>query len=316
MRNLLNRSIPRTWVRTSLLILGGLFCLSLGFSVAGLQYLSRDLPSPASIQSIKPSLKTLVFAADGDTLKEFFHENRTVVPLSRIPRRLQEAVIATEDRRFYEHYGIDPKRILKIVWVNLTSQSRPGASTLTQQLARNLFLTPEKTIVRKLKEIILALQIEQTYTKDEILTMYLNEICFGRGAYGVQAAAHTFFRKDVWDLDDGECTLLAGIIQRPESYSPIRHLEAAYRRRGVVLESMVHYGARRPPPSVRARSRSWIPTRSAAIPASPPTSSRKCARRSSASTAATASTIVGCGSGPPWCPAISAGWKRQPRITW
>ncbi len=242
MKRLLKRNIPRAWVRTSLLILGGLFCLSLGFSVAALQYLSRDLPSPASIQSIKPSLKTLVFAADGDTLKEFFHENRTVVPLARIPRRLQEAVIATEDRRFYEHYGIDPKRILKIVWVNMTSQSRPGASTLTQQLARNLFLTPEKTIVRKLKEIILALQIEQTYTKDEILTMYLNEICFGRGAYGVQAAARTFFGKDVWDLDDGECTLLAGIIQRPESYSPIRHLEAAYRRRGVVLESMVHYG--------------------------------------------------------------------------
>jgi penicillin-binding protein 1A len=193
----LNITIPRSWVRTILLVLGGLFCLSLGLSIVGLQYLSRDLPSLASIQSIEPSVKSLIYAANGDTLREFYRENRTVVPLSRIPRSLQDAVIAIEDRRFYEHYGIDLRRIVKIIWINATSRHRPGASTLTQQLARNLFLTPEKTITRKLKEIILALQIEQTYTKDEILTMYLNQIYLGRGAYGVQAAARTFFGQNV-----------------------------------------------------------------------------------------------------------------------
>lgn len=242
MNRLLLKRIPSAWVRTILLLLGGLFCLSLGISVAALQYLSRDLPSLARIQSIEPSLKTLIFAANGDTLDEFYHQNRTLVPLARIPRRLQEAVIATEDRRFYDHYGFDLRRFVKILWVNLTSSQRPGASTLTQQLARNLFLTPEKTIARKLKELILALQIEQTYTKDEILTMYLNQIYLGRGSYGVQAAARLFFAKDVWDLEDAESTLIAGIIQLPERYSPSRHLDAAYRRRAIVLEAMVVFG--------------------------------------------------------------------------
>jgi len=243
MRRWLQKTIPRTWVRTMLLVMGGLFCLSLGFSVAGLQYLSRDLPSLASIQSIEPSRKTLVFTAEGDTLREFYRENRTIVPLSRIPRCLQEAVIAIEDRRFYQHYGFDLKRFVKILWVNLTSSSRPGASTLTQQLARNLFLTLEKTITRKLKELILALQIEQTYTKDEILTMYLNQIYMGRDAYGMQAAARLYFGKDVWDLQEPEATLLAGIIQNPGRHSPFTHLDQAYRRRAMVLESMVQTGA-------------------------------------------------------------------------
>jgi penicillin-binding protein 1A len=246
MKKLLLRTIPRKWVRTILLVVGGLFCLSLGFSVAGLHYLSRDLPSPASIQSIEPSVKTLVFAANGDTLREFYRQNRTIVPLSRIPRSLQEAVIAIEDRRFYDHYGFDLKRFIKIVWVNVTSAQRPGASTLTQQLARNLFLTPEKTITRKIKELILALQIERTYTKDEILTMYLNQIYFGKGAYGIQSAARTFFGKDVWSLAPAEATLLAGIIQNPGRYSPVNHLDQAYQRRATVLESMVQNGSLSP----------------------------------------------------------------------
>lgn len=243
MRHWLNITIPRRWVRGVLLAIAALFCLSLGASVIGFQILSKDLPTLASIQSIEPSVKTIIFAADGDTLREFYRENRTVVPLARIPRSLQEAVIAIEDRRFYEHYGFDLKRFVKILWVNLTSQQRPGASTLTQQLARNLFLTPEKTIVRKLKELILALQIEQTYTKDEILTMYLNQIYFGKGAYGVQSAARTFFAKNVWDLGEPETTLLAGMIQNPGRYSPFTKLDNAYQRRAMVLDSMVHTGS-------------------------------------------------------------------------
>jgi len=242
MKRWLEKTIPRRWVRIILGACGGFFCLSLGVSVLGFQFLSRDLPSLAKIQSIEPSVKTILFTATGDTLHEFYRENRTVVQLSRIPRTLQEAVIAIEDRRFYDHYGFDLKRFLKILWVNLTSQQRPGASTLTQQLARNLFLTPEKTITRKLKELVLALQIEQTYTKDEILTMYLNQIYFGKGAYGVQSAARTFFGKSVWDLGDAETTMLAGMIQNPGRYSPFTNLENAYRRRATVLEAMVTMG--------------------------------------------------------------------------
>ncbi len=242
MHGLFDKEISPRWVRRSLLILGGLFFLGLGFSLAGLRHLARDLPPLSAIQSIEPSLKTLLFSADGDTIHEFYRENRIVVPLSGIPKRLQQAVVAVEDRRFYDHYGIDARRLIKIIFVNLTSHSRPGASTLTQQLARNLFLTPEKTVTRKLKEAILALQIEQTYTKDEILTMYLNQIYLGKGAYGVQAAAHTYFGKDIGACDDGELTLLAGMIQNPGRYSPYAHPDAAYKRRAVVLQTMVDTG--------------------------------------------------------------------------
>lgn len=243
MRRLLEREIPRAWVRVSLLALTGAFCLLLGISLAWVRQLSRDLPSPAVIQEIAPSLKTLVLSARGDTIHEFYRENRAVVALPRIPLRLRQAVVAIEDRRFYDHYGVDARRLVKIIWVNLTSRSRPGASTLTQQLARNLFLTPEKTVSRKLKEIILALQIEQTYTKDEILAMYLNQIYLGRGAYGVQAASRTYFGKDVQDIADGEAALLAGLIQNPGRFNPFTHADAAYRRRAIVLQAMVDTGS-------------------------------------------------------------------------
>jgi penicillin-binding protein 1A len=134
------------------------------------------------------------------------------------------------------------RRFVEVLWVNLTSSESPGASTITQQLARNTFLTLDKKVSRKIKEMILALQLEQAYSKDEILAMYLNEINFGSGAYGVQSAAHTFFSKDVWDLDEAECTVLVGVIQLPERYSPFRHLDRAYQRRTAVLESMISAG--------------------------------------------------------------------------
>jgi len=242
MKRLFDTTVPRSLIRGILIVLGLLFLASIAASIVATQYLSRDLPSIDSLQTIEPSLKTLIFAANGDTLREFYTENRTIVPLTRIPRRLQEAVIAIEDRRFYDHYGIDLRRLVKVIIVNLTSRQRPGASTLTQQLARNLFLTPEKLVTRKLKEMILAVQIEQIYTKDEILAMYLNQIYMGRGTYGMQAAARTFFGKNIWDLAAAESTMLAGLIQRPERYSPFNHLDAAYRRRATVLGSMVKSG--------------------------------------------------------------------------
>jgi penicillin-binding protein 1A len=242
MLRFLQLTIPMKWVKGLFILIGVLFVATLAGTLYGVNHLSQDLPSPASLQAIAPSVKTVIFAANGDTLREFYTENRTVVPLSRIPRRLQDAVIAVEDRRFYSHYGIDLRRLVGVIWINLTSSRSPGASTLTQQLARNLFLTPEKRVTRKLKEMILAVQIEQIYTKDEILAMYLNEIYLGKGTYGVQAASRTFFGKNVWDLSDAEATMMAGMIQLPERYSPFNHLDAAYRRRSTVLETMISAG--------------------------------------------------------------------------
>ncbi len=242
MPNLLTRTIPRRWVRRLLGLFLLLFLLAVAGSLLAIDRLSRDLPSLEALRNIQPSEKTVIFAANGDTLQEFYTQNRTVVPLERIPRHLRDAVVSIEDRRFHEHYGIDLKRLVKIVFDNLLGRGRPGASTLTMQLARNLFLTPEKTIERKAREMILAVQIEQIYTKDEILGMYLNQIYLGRGTYGVQAASRLFFGKDAWQLGPGESAMIAGMIQLPEHYSPFDHLDAAYRRRDVVLQSMVAAG--------------------------------------------------------------------------
>ena len=245
MIRLLNITIPRRVVRTLLLSLAGLFVTSLVGTLVGLNYLAQDLPSLDALQSIEPSVKTVIFAANGDTLREFYTENRTIVPLSRIPVSLQQAVIAVEDRRFYDHYGIDLRRLVGVVWINLSTSRSPGGSTLTQQLARNLFpklLPSQKRVTRKFREWMVAAQIESIYTKDEILAMYLNQIYLGKGAYGVQAAAHTFFGKDVWELGPAECTMIAGMIQRPEGFSPVRHLDKAYTRRSTVLETMISAG--------------------------------------------------------------------------
>jgi penicillin-binding protein 1A len=245
MLRFLNFDIPPRWVKTILLTLLVGFLFSLGGTLLGIRYLSRDLPSINALQTIEPSVKTMVFAANGDTLREFYTENRTIVSLSRIPVSLQQAVIAVEDRRFHQHYGIDLRRLVGVVWINLTTSRSPGGSTLTQQLARNLFpklLPSQKRITRKFREWMVAAQIESIYTKDEILAMYLNQIYLGKGSYGVQAAAHTFFAKDIWELGPAECTMIAGMIQLPERYSPFNHLDRAYSRRATVLETMIKAG--------------------------------------------------------------------------
>jgi len=242
MANILTRTIPRRWVRRLLALFLLVFLGSVAASVLVLDRLSRDLPSLEKLRNIQPSEKTVIFAANGDTLREFYTQNRTVVPLERIPTHLQNAVVSIEDRRFYDHYGIDLKRLVKILLDNALGKGSPGASTLTMQLAKNLFLTPEKTLARKARQMILAVQIEQIYTKDEILAMYLNQIYLGRGTYGVQAAARLFFGKDVWDLEPAESTMIAGMIQIPERFSPVNNLDSAYRRRSIVLQMMVLSG--------------------------------------------------------------------------
>jgi penicillin-binding protein 1A len=200
----------------------------------------RGLPSLEEVESYHPSLVSKVYASDEHTvLGEFFEEKRLLVPLERIPRYVLDAVVATEDRKFYDHSGIDFRRIVGAALSDIKSGSaRQGGSTITQQLARNLFLSHDRVWSRKIKEALLALKIERTYSKDEILERYLNQIYFGHGAYGIEAAAQRFFSKHVDELTLAEATLLVGLPGNPAAFSPILHPDAALGRRRTVLTSM------------------------------------------------------------------------------
>jgi penicillin-binding protein 1A len=213
---------------------------TIGAGIGVANWMRKDLPSTTSLQAIAPPVKTLVYDRDGKLVHEFFKENRSLIPLRQIPRPMVDAILAIEDRRFYTHWGIDPIRTARALLGNLVARrAEQGGSTITQQLARNLFLTHEKTLSRKIKEAILAIRIERTYTKDEILEMYLNQIYFGEGAYGIDAAAKVFFGKQVQELTLPECALLAGLPRNPRDYSPRRDPDRALRRRNLVLASML-----------------------------------------------------------------------------
>ncbi|MDD5382660.1 MAG: transglycosylase domain-containing protein, partial [Candidatus Margulisbacteria bacterium] len=175
----------------------------------------RQLPDVESINSYIPSETTLIFSSDGKVLARLHQEeNRQVVPLSKISPFLQKAIIATEDPRFYFHHGFDFYGILRAGVKNfIYGRVVEGGSTITQQLARNLFLTRQKTIARKLAEVILAMQIERRYTKEEILELYLNQVYFGHNAYGVESAANLYFGKRASDLDLAESALIGGLIR-------------------------------------------------------------------------------------------------------
>jgi len=215
-------------------------CGTVGVGIGVANWARQDLPSPSSLQTIAPPVKTLVYDVTGKLVHEFYKENRSLVPLRQIPRPMVDAILSIEDRRFYQHWGIDPIRLMgALVQDVIARRPEQGASTITQQLARNLFLTHEKTISRKVKEAILAIRIEQTYTKDEILQMYLNQIYFGEGAYGVDAAARNYFGKSVQELSLPECALLAGLPRNPRDYSPRRDPNRALKRRNLVLAAMV-----------------------------------------------------------------------------
>jgi len=203
--------------------------------------LSRDLPSIEQLENFDPDLVTRIYSKDGQLLNELYLQKRVFVELDQIPDFMINATLASEDRRFYAHWGISLRSFLRAVTVNLlTLRYSQGFSTLTQQLARNLYKTIgfEETITRKLKEIITAIQIERTYTKDEILEMYLNTVHFGHGTYGVQSAAKRFFGKNIEELSIDEAALLVGLLPSPASYSPVNHPDRALRRRNTVLRLM------------------------------------------------------------------------------
>jgi penicillin-binding protein 1A len=212
---------------------------SAGVVFGVVQWLRRDLVTPQALASIQPPIKTLVFDAKGRVLHEFFKENRSQVPLRDIPRHLVNATIATEDRSFYQHWGVDLWGVARAAVTDVMHMRRAqGGSTITQQLARNVFLTHERTFTRKLKEVALAIDLERNYSKDQILEMYFNQIYFGEGAYGVEAAAKTYFNKPVRELNLVECALLAGLPANPTQYSPRRRPHAARLRRDKVLRNM------------------------------------------------------------------------------
>ncbi|MBT6516684.1 MAG: hypothetical protein HOK59_02965, partial [Candidatus Marinimicrobia bacterium] len=231
---------PSTTIDVSRIIKLSIAVILLGmFTVLGVILgLAKNLPSIEQLENYDPDLVTRIYSADGKVLEELFVQKRVFIELDKIPTHMQNAVVASEDRRFYDHWGLSLRSVARAVVINTLSMSyRQGFSTLTQQLARNLYKSVgfEDSVVRKIKEVITAVQIERTYTKDEILEMYLNTVHFGHGTYGVEAASKRFFGKESNDLSIDESALLVGLLPAPASYSPIHHPDRAIRRRNTVL---------------------------------------------------------------------------------
>jgi penicillin-binding protein 1A len=211
-------------------------------------YLISGLPSLEQLEHPKAELATKVYSSDGELLDQFFIKNRTHVAYKELPPELIDALIATEDKNFYDHWGVDLPRFARAMVKNLFSlRLREGASTITQQLARNLYdlKDPNESVfgkgTRKIREFITAIQIERNYTKQEILELYLSVAYFGRSAYGIASAAQIYFGKNPSDLSLAESALLVGMLKGPGTYDPVRHLQRCIERRNTVLDQMVKY---------------------------------------------------------------------------
>ena len=237
------RSRRRPWWVKMFLVVVVLAILAAGGVAGVIWYVAQDLPPLNSVTAYQPSLVSRVYSDDRQIVGQFFVERRILTPLSDIPQSLIHAVIAVEDARFFEHPGLDVIGIARAGWMNLRRGGKvEGASTITQQLARALLLSPERTYIRKLKELFLAYKIETVLSKEQILETYLNQIYFGQGAYGVSAAAQTYFGKDVAKVTVPEAALLAGLPKSPNNYSPYKHPERAKKRQEHVLTRMSEAG--------------------------------------------------------------------------
>ena len=226
------------------IFLGFAIVVAVMFVGIGCGFLTASMNTkPNLTDDIRPPASSQIYDINGNEIANVHAaENRVPVKINQIPKDLQNAFVAVEDARFYDHSGVDPRGILRAVWANITDRGvSEGGSTITQQLAKNAYLTQERTLKRKVQEVFLALQLERQYTKQEILELYLNQIYFGQGAYGVQAAAQTYFGKNVEDLTLNECAMLAGIPKSPNYYSPVNNLAAAQERKGTVLDQMEKY---------------------------------------------------------------------------
>ena len=228
------------------IVVVGLWCILLvliaGFGAAAGIFAAflKDLPSLDGLEEYRPSLSTTLYTDQDEPFHSFYEQRRMLVPLDRIPAHLKQAVLAVEDSRFFEHHGLSTRAIARAFIMNILARRKAqGGSTITQQLARGLFLTPEKNISRKVKEALLSVEIEKRYSKEKILELYFNLVYFGHGAYGVEAAAQTYFKKSVGELTLAEAATLAGLPSAPNRFSPIVDPQRARRRRDHVLTRMV-----------------------------------------------------------------------------
>ncbi|MDY0407834.1 transglycosylase domain-containing protein [Paracerasibacillus soli] len=199
---------------------------------------------------------TVIETSDGKEVTKVYHELRFPVEIKEVPTYVQDAFVATEDRRFYEHAGVDMKSVTRAVFRDIIARSKTeGASTITQQLAKNLFLTNDKTWMRKTKEVMIAIYLDRHYSKKELLELYMNSIYFGHGVYGIEAAANKYFSKSVQDLTVAEGAMLVGIVKAPNGYSPINHPDKALTRRNTVLKLMEQAGVLQTEERVREQRR-------------------------------------------------------------
>jgi penicillin-binding protein 1A len=236
---------PRRWLRwlergvtlVLLLVGGGLLA-----AVLVVRHYEADLPSTAELKSYRPPQLTRILARDGSVLGELFVERRTIVHIAEIPTPMKLSALAAEDASFYEHAGLNYLGMFRALLKDLTSRSKQGGSTITQQVVKNVLLTPERTLGRKVREAILARRIEAELSKDEILELYLNFIYFGHGRYGVEEAARYYFGKGIRDVSLAEAAMLAGIIKGPQIYSPRGDMTRARGRQSFVLDQMVQKG--------------------------------------------------------------------------
>jgi penicillin-binding protein 1A len=234
---------PWTQVHCFFFLIGISFALTLFISLTLYLFVLLDIPNLKSIKDYEPKMTTLILAGNHQVVKEIFEENRRVVSMEMVPDLLPKAFVAAEDSRFYEHPGVDVWSIFRALFHNLKAGAKAqGGSTITQQVTRSLLLSRKKVYSRKIKEAILAYRIDSVMSKDEILYIYLNQIYLGEGAHGVQAAARTYFNKNVKDLSLGQMALLAGLPQAPSRYSPFKDRESAKTRQAYVLNRMAEEG--------------------------------------------------------------------------
>ncbi len=258
--------IIRTWthVQLTLFLLAISLTLTLGLGGAFYLFISLDIPEIGSLKHYQPATASIIYDSAQQPITHVSRENRTLVPLSAMPELLPQAFVAAEDSRFYQHSGVDAWSIIRALLHNIRSGERgQGGSTITQQVARALLLTPEKTYTRKIKEAILAYRIDTALSKEEILHIYLNQIYLGSSAHGVEAAAQIYFDKRVQDLNLAEIALLAGLPQAPSRYSPFRNFKLAKNRQLYVLNRMAEEGYITPTAAQKAFEKTllWNPAK-------------------------------------------------------
>lgn len=216
------------------------FCVVAGIMGGSMFWALSDLPSISALEEYVPLESSKIYASDTKLLAELYYERRTFIPHYEIPDIVKKAFVSIEDVRFYSHPGVDIRGILRALWEDIKARSIvQGGSTITQQLAKMLFLKPEKSILRKIKEAIISVQIEKKYTKDEILGLYLNQTYFGTRAFGIEAASRTYFGKSIREVSIAEAALLATLPKAPSSYSPFKNPQRSQKRRALVLHSML-----------------------------------------------------------------------------